>query len=112
MTSQKVQLLGKEVELKCSGYSLILYEDEFHRNFIKDFRNILGIDDKEVETGNYIRFIWAFAKTADSGCMSVNEFSKSCELNEVFALVNFVVDAINHSLGNYEEDPKTEAAAQ
>lgn len=113
MSSQKVKLLGREIELECNAFSQILYEDEFHRNFIKDFQNILGADGTDIESSNYIRFVWAFAKTADPKFMGFVDFAKSCQLNEVFALVNFVVDAINHSLGVDEgEDPNQEATVQ
>ena len=113
MSTQKVKLLGREIELECNAFSQILYEDEFHRNFIKDFRNIRGVDNGDIETSNYIRFIWTFAKTADPKFIGFIEFAKSCQLNEVFSLVNFVVDTINHSLGTDEgEDPNPEATAQ
>lgn len=98
MTIKTLKLGDKKIRLESNAYSLILYENEFKRNFIKDFENICG-NDGEVDIVNYARFLWTLAKTADEDVPDFETFTKSIELSGIFNSVSTIVELIASNIG-------------
>lgn len=95
----KVVKLGKEsIRLESNAYSLILYENEFRRNFIKDFENVCG-NAEELDIVNYARFLWVFAKTANDDIPDFESFIKSVELSGIFNNIPNIVNLIAENIG-------------
>lgn len=99
MTMTKTIKLGdKRIRLESNAYSLILYENEFKRNFIKDFENICG-NAGEVDVVNYARFLWTLAKTADEELTDFESFVKSIDLSGIFSSIATIVELIASNIG-------------
>lgn len=115
-----VKLLGRDIPLECSAFSMVIYEDEFKRNFLRDYENIIGVDDIENNLsnallGNYTRFAWAFAKTADINFLPFESFARQSSIADITSVVNTVVGLLNNSLSSYNGDggtSKKEEAAE
>lgn len=97
MASRTVKLGDQKIRLESSAYSLILYQDEFKRNFQKDFENICGLSD-EVDPVNYFRFLWCFAKTADKETESFESFISKFEVGKIYSVLPEIVELINKNL--------------
>lgn len=97
MIFEKVKLGNKNIRLESNAYSLVLYEDTFKRKFFKDFENICGLKG-DVDISNYLRFLWCFAKCADTDIEDFETFTKSLKLGEVYEIMPQILDLINKNL--------------
>jgi hypothetical protein len=110
MAEAVTDLAGKETKLKSSAYSLIIYENEFKRNFIRDYENILG-NDGVVDFSNYLRFLWVFVKTNNSDTEPFEQFSEKLEIGDVLEKLSLIIELINKSVTTRSLPKKTKAAA-
>lgn len=97
MAACTVKLGNEKIRLESNAYSLILYQDEFKRNFQKDFENICGMSD-DVDPVNYLRFLWCFAKTAEKDTESFESFISKFEVGKVYSILPEIVELINKNL--------------
>lgn len=110
MAEAVTDIAGKETKLKSSAYSLIIYENEFKRNFIRDYENILG-NDGDVDFSNYLRFLWVFVKTNNSNTEPFEQFSEKLEIGDVLEKLSLIIELINKSVTTRSLPKKTKAAA-
>ena len=87
---------GKKVDAQASVFTLVLYEQEFGKDMIKDLFGKTSIDDVE-QDGAYIDFtlnnwaaiprvLWAMRKTADNSVPRYQEWAKGVTGIDMFAL--------------------------
>lgn len=104
-----VKLGGNDVVVAVTGYTLLVYEDNFKgRNFLKDADSLLT-EAQKVPFGTAVKILWAVAKTADPKIEAIEAWSSKFELAEVLPAVNTAVDLVLKSLQSGE--PKNTAAA-
>lgn len=105
---ESVQLLGREVPLKCSAFTTIIYEEEFRgRVFLKDYESILndsvtsGGADSSSKLGVYLRLAWAMARTADVDFMPFEHFADKCSITDIISVATDIFDLVNQSFNTY-----------
>lgn len=92
----KIKLNDRELKLECNAYSLVLYENTFKgRNFLKDYENLIT----EPNVSSHIRFLWCFAKTADSSIDDFEAFSRNNNILEsISEIISTNITLITNSL--------------
>jgi uncharacterized protein YecA (UPF0149 family) len=109
---QTILLKDKEYKLKCSAYTPAIYEDNFKgRNFLKDYDNIIGLNDSEPQISNHFRLLWAMIKEATPDVADFEEFSQNIDLAEITKIVSIVTTTITQSF-SATVPKKEEATAQ
>lgn len=68
-----MKLNGKEYKLNLTGYTLVIYKQEFKEDMLKSLGNLK--DNSDVTT--LLQFIWAFAKTSNKDIPDFEEFANS-----------------------------------
>ena len=96
MIDKIVTLAGEKIRLESNAYSLILYEDTFKSNFIKDYNKIF-LENGEVIS---IRFAWLLIKTANSEYMDFEEFARTYTYGDVYEIIPIVIGLIAASFNS------------
>ncbi|MBQ0113746.1 MAG: hypothetical protein KBT03_11510 [Bacteroidales bacterium] len=63
----------KEYKLELTGYTLVVYKQEFHR----DLFNAIAELDNNIDVVAIMEIAWAFIKSSNNDVPSFNEFAKS-----------------------------------
>lgn len=95
---------GKQVEAQASVLTLVLYEQEFGKDLIKDLFGKTSLDDAE-QDGSYIDFtlnnwtaiprvLWAMCKTVDESVPRYREWAKGITGIDMFSLNQEIADAV------------------
>lgn len=73
----------REIELKVTGYTLLCYKEEFHKDFltcVENLENVIGSDYLAI-----FEMVWAMAKSSDESIPSFKEFMKSSSITDVLS---------------------------
>lgn len=94
---------GKTIEAQASVYTLVLYEQEFQSDLIKDLFGKTSLED--ADQGAYIDFtlnnwaaiprvLWAMAKTVDNTVPRYQEWAKGITGIDMFSLNQEIAEAV------------------
>ena len=76
----------KEYKLKLTGYTLVVYKEQFH----KDMFSAIAELEKGIDVVSLMEIIWAFAKSSDKSIPDFEEFTSSItDLSSLLSKENF-----------------------
>lgn len=91
-----MKINGKDYNLKFTGLTLVIYKEEFHKDFLSI---ITGLDKAIADNTTLFEITWALIKTCDDSIPSFREWcNEVTDVTEIISKEGLteIIKAINH----------------